>query len=189
MLVNGQTITTGTWLRALRVLNPKLRVCSFENSNRLAGLYLIAKNGEWEDICGVDKKEVSAYATFDNGGHVIKSGWRRVIWILFGNNYTTRQQINKVCPGFFDSRACKADRFVGGVAGDPIENKLMKFVRANTASNPFEDAPLTKDQILELGADVKAKDTDQQRSDREHDQWFLEKWKENGGGVKDRPNY
>jgi hypothetical protein len=179
LLANGQTITTGTWVRCLKRLNPALRVCSFGHNNRLAGLYIITKQGEWEDICGVDKQEVPAYATFDDGGHVIKSGWRRVIHILYGNGYTSRAQINKVCPGFFDSRAMAADRFVGGIAGDPIENLLQKYANDD----------LTQEQILELGAAVRAKDTDQQSADREHDKWFLEKWKANGGAVKDRPNY
>lgn len=175
MLSNGQTITTGTFLGTLRVLNPKLRVCSFEGSKRLAGLYLINKQGEWEDICGVDKQIVPPYATFDDGGHVIKSGWRRVFWILYTHGYTTREKLQKVAPSFFDSRACSYDRFVGGIAGDPIENKLLKW----------GSDELTQDQILELGQDVRAKDTAKQIEDREHDKWFLETWKKTG--VK--PNY
>jgi hypothetical protein len=185
LIVNGQTITTGTWLRCLKVLNPKLRVCSFEGSNKLAGLYLINRQGEWEDICGVDKQFVPPYATFDDGGHIIKSGWRRVMWILLEHGYTTREQVKKVCNGFFDSRARAYDRFVGGVSGDPISNKMLKWQQEK--SDP--DELLTTDQILELGKDIQAKDTPQQIEEKAHDKWFLEKWKENGGGVQDRPQY
>lgn len=174
MISNGQTITTGTFLRALKVLNPRLRVCSFEGSKRLAGLYLLTKQGRHEDICGVDKKIVPAYATFDDGGHIIKSGWRRVFWILVQNGYTSHQLIEKVAPGFYDGRACSSDRFVGGVAGDPIENKLLKWGTEE----------LSIDQILELGQDVRKKDTAKQTEDREHDKWFLETWKKTGQKPK-----
>lgn len=193
LIYNGQTITTGTWLRCLKVLNPKLRVCSFENSNRLAGLYLINKQGEWEDICGVDKTSVPAYATFDAGGHIIKSGWRRVIWVLLQNGYTSPEAAKKVCRGFFDSNACKYDRFVGGTAGDPIDNKLVKFAMSATDAVKNEEGEwvevLKKDQILEVAADIQAKDSEVAREERNHDKWFLEKWKKDGGGVNDRPKY
>lgn len=186
MIANGQTLTTSTWLSVLKILNPKLRVCSFENSNRLAGLYLVNKQGKWEDICGVDKNYVPAYTTFDDGGHVVKSGYRRVIWILLAHNYTSCDTVRRAIPGFFDGRACSSDRFVGGIAGDPITNKFNKY--ALEAAQKGEET-ITKDQILEVGKDVEAKDTPQQREDREKDRWFLETWKKNGGGVNDRPNY
>lgn len=177
MITNGQTISTGLFVRALKRLNPALRVCSFEGSKRLAGLYLINKRGEWEDICGVDKQIVPAYATFDDGGHIIQSGWRRVFHILYQNGYTTRAQVRTVCRGFFDYRAMAADRFVGGIAGDPIENKMLKYMK--------ESEELSADQILDLGADIQKKDTPQQAEDREHDKWFLETWKNTGF----KPNY
>jgi hypothetical protein len=184
MITNGQTISTGLFVRALKRLNPALRVCSFEGSDKLAGLYLINKQGEWEDICGVDKQSVPAYATFDDGGHVVRAGWRRTLWILLQHGYTTKEKIRLVCRGFFDYRACGADRFVGGIAGDPIDNKFQKFM-LQMADRPEDEQELSPEQILELGTDVQAKDTQAQKEDREHDKWFLETWKKTG--VK--PNY
>jgi hypothetical protein len=186
MIHNGQTITTSLFLDSLKKLNPSLRVCSFEGSTRLAGLYLINKQGEWEDICGVDKQLVPAYATFDNGGHVIKSGWRRVFWMLWTHGYTDKLSIRAVCPGFFDSRAVAADKFTGGVLGDAVGNKIAKYAIEN-----FEKGEelLTNDQVLDVAQDIHAKDSDVQKLEREKDAFFLQKWAKNGGGVKDRPNY
>jgi len=186
MISNGQELTTAVFVRALKKLNGKLRVCAFENESRLAGLYLINKQDEWEDICGVDKKYVPAYAAFDSGGHVVKSGWRRVFWILLSHGYTSRERVRRVCGGFFDGRACRADRFVGGNPGDPIQNKLMKYGLESLEKN---DNALTTDQILDVAEMIRARDTQSQREERDHDKWFLEKWKHNGGGVNDRPNY
>lgn len=187
MIANGETVSTSRFMAALKKLNPKLRICSFEGSSRLAGLYVINVQGEWEDICGVDKVRVPAYASFDDGGHVTKSGWRRVFWILEGNGYTTRRQIQKVCPGFFDSRACEADRFTGGIMGDKIQNKLDKYISDNTHGDPLADGDLTKEQVLDVAADIAAKDSETTRIEQEKDRWFLQKWQKNGGGVNDRP--
>lgn len=187
MITNGQTISTGLFVHALKRLNPALRICSFDGSKKLAGLYLINKRGEWEDICGVDKQFVPAYASFDDGGHIVKSGWRRVFHILMGNGYTTPAKVRTVCRGFFDYRAMSADRFVGGIAGDPIENKMLKYMRQNATGSEydFSEESLTAEQILDLGSDIQKKDTPQQAVDRDHDKWFLETWKKTGF----KPNY
>jgi hypothetical protein len=187
MVSNGTTLLTSTFFHAIKKLNPKLRIYCGNESKQLAGLYVI-ENGEIIDICGVDKEYVPAYASFDNGGHVIKSGWRRVFWILLGAKYTTFEQIMKVCPGFFDSRACRADRFVGGVQGDPVENKLLKYSMENNNGDPFGDAMLTKEQILDIAGDIALKDTVAMREEREKDKWFLETWKKRGGDAADKPN-
>lgn len=178
MIANGQTISMYTFKGILKVLNPNLRICAFENSTRLAGLYLYG-DSLYEDICGVDKNRVPPYAKFDDAGHVVESGWRRTIWILYANGYTTREKVLRVCRGFFDYRACAADRFVGGIAGDPIDNKILKW------QSQSETGELSAEQILELGQDIQKKDTAQQALDRDHDKWFLETWKKTG--VK--PNY
>lgn len=193
MICNGQTLTTGTWLRVLRALNPRLRVYCGE-SNRLAGLYVV-NHGEVEDICGVDKSYVPCYTKFDDGGHVVKSGWRRVIWILLSIGYVNRQTVKRVIPGFFDNRACRADRFVGGIQGDPIENKILRY-SANAPIQRWHDpdtkeiveAPcLTKEQNLDIAQDIRNKDSDTQKQEREEEKWFLETWKNRGGNPSDKP--
>lgn len=194
-IVNGQTLTTGTWLRVLRGLNPNLRVYCGNNDSRLAGLYLINKHGEIEDICGVDKSYVPCYTSFDDGGHVVKSGWRRVIWILLTHNFTTREQINRVCRGFFDSRACAADRFTGGIQGDPIENKILRYSlnapvrkwRDPDTKEIKEGTVLTDEQNLDIAEDIREKDNDATKETREQEKWFLETWKKRGGNPSDKP--
>lgn len=183
MISNGQLLSTSLFLSCLKRLNSGLRVYSSENSFRLAGLYRIDITGNYESICGVDKNYVPAYATFDNGGHVIKSGWRRVFWILLWNGYTTHAKIRQVCRGFFDEKACSADKFVGGESGDPIQNRIDKYLIEN------DSEVLSADQAVEVATAIRKKDSSKYQEEREHEKWFLETWKKRGGGLSDKPAY
>lgn len=189
MITSTQTLTTSAFYQVVRKLNPNFRVACGNDESRLAGLYLLKEGGvHAEDICGVDKSYVPAYATFDVGGHIIKSGWRRVIHILLAHRYISLSDVKKVCPGFFDSRAMGRDRFTGGEAGDPIANKIESYAAGNFCKDPTNDA-FTGDQLVDVAESIRAKDSQEQKAVREHDIWFLEQWKKNGGGPKDRPNY
>ncbi len=187
MVYNGENCSTYTMVQLLKALNPRLKVCSFESSPNLAGIYTIERNGEWTDICGIDKKYVPCYAKFDDGGHMIQSGWRRVCWVMLGAGYTTKAKIQKACPGFFDSRACRADRFVGGIQGDPIQNKIMKYTTENNFGDPFGEATLTSEQALDIAKDIAQKDTIAAQEQRNRERWFLQTWQKRGGTLADKP--
>ena len=175
-------MTTGTFLRYLGRLNPKLRVCSFENSANLAGLYYINAKDEWVDICGVDKEYVPEYSEWDKAGHLTVSGWRRVAFILLRLHLTTREKIVRNWPGFFlhwsQGRVDK-DRLV------QIENPTKK-----KAAEVLTDLKAVDDEaVLDLAADLHKNDPDHLKEEREHDKWFLETWKSKGGGLRDKPAY
>lgn len=190
-------ISTAKFLRQLKVLNPKLRVCAFENSNKLAGLYYIDSTGEWFDICGVDKDFVPEYTEYDAQGHIIKSGWRRVYLMLVQLKLTTPSQINKVCPGFYLHAwqfQVDADRLVR-MMGDPIQAKMVKMSESapmRTWIDPDtgkkeEGTVLTLEQNLELAQDIQAKDPDNVKEEAAKERWFLETWQDRGGNISDKP--
>lgn len=173
-------MTTGDFARRLRVLNPKLRVCAFENSNKLAGLYFIDKTGEWFDICGVDKGYVPEYTEWDSAGHIVKSGWRRVYFMLVQLKLTTPEKVRQVCPGFYlhwSQTAVDEDRRIQ-IAGDPIAKKLAAYGMKET---------LSSDDILEVATDIREKDTQYQKEETNKERWFLETWKDRGGNLSDKP--
>src|SRR5581483_9165930 len=168
-------MTTGEFYRKLKQLNPKLRVCDFEGSNKLAGLYVLNHEGEpYFDICGVDKGYVPEYTEWDSAGHIVKAGWRRVYFMLLEMKLATPEKIRKVCPGFFlhwSQAMVDEDRKVQ-IVGDPIAKKLDKFK---------EKEVLTNDDILEVAQDIRAKDAPHIREQNEKERWFLETWAKRGG--------
>lgn len=191
-------ISTGAFYRNLKKLNPNLRICSFDDNGKLAGLFIRDHDGDaYFDICGVDKQFVPEYTEWDAQGHIIKSGWRRVYQILAQLKLTTPERIQKVCPGFYLHKSqvqVDMDRRIE-IIGDPIKHKMDKFAESapvmswrDPDSGKIETGTsLTVEQNLELAADIQEKDAQSVREQNEKDKWFLETWKERGGNVSDKP--
>lgn len=159
----------GDFYRCIKQLNSKLRICDLENSTKAAGLYYIDPQEGWISVCGVDKGYVPVATTVDEVGHILVSGWYRVVKLLLIQGLTTPEKVRKVWPNYFLSRVPKAE--FQNV--DPILKKMGKFV--------FEEADkrgaarLTADQIVEISEEIHKKDTEGQKSAREKDQWELDK--------------
>lgn len=191
-------ISTGAFYRNLKKLNPNLRICSFDDNGKLAGLFIRNHDGEeYFDICGVDKQFVPEYTQWDAQNHIVKSGWRRVYFMLVQLGLTTPERVRKVCPGFYlhkSQNQVDADRRVE-IVGDPIGYKMKKFAEdapihswRDPDSGKIETGTsLTVEQNLELAADIQEKDAQSVREQNEKDCWFLETWKERGGNVSDKP--
>jgi hypothetical protein len=86
---------SGEFERKLQKLNKNLRVCCGDNPNRPAGLYYI-QCGEYIQVCGVDKNWVGENIEYDYKGHIIKSGWKRVLKILASRKLIDKQYANRV---------------------------------------------------------------------------------------------
>lgn len=191
-------LQTGTFYRNLKKLNPRLQICSFDENGKLAGLFIRNHDGEdYFDICGVDKEFVPEYTQWDEQGHIIKSGWRRVYLMLIQLGLTTPAKVRRVCPGFFLHKSqveVDADRRVQ-IIGDPIKYKMDKFAldapvatwRDPDTGKIESGTVLTTEQNLELAADIQAKDPEPVKEQHEKEKWFLETWKERGGNVSDKP--
>lgn len=159
----------GDFYRCIKQLNPKLNICSMENSTHAAGLYFIDDREGWISICGVDKGFVPVTTTVDEVGHIIKSGWVRVVRILLAQGYTNVDKVRKVWPNFFLSRIPKAE--FQNV--DPILKKMGKFVFEE--ADKRGEAKMTVDQIMEISESIHAKDTDVKKEQADQDKWALKK--------------
>lgn len=158
----------GDFYRCIKQLNSKLRICD-TGSNHAAGLYYIDPQEGWISVCGVDKHYVPVATTVDEVGHILKSGWVRVVNILLMQSLTTRAKVRSVWPGFFESRIPRAE-FCNA---DPILKKMGQFV--------FEEADkrgaprMTPDQIVEISEEIHKKDTDGQKDQNDRSKWELKK--------------
>jgi|SRR5579864_279778 len=154
--------------RCLRTLNPKLRICCGE-TDHAAGIYYIDPMEGYIQVCGVDKGWVPVATTVDDVGHILKSGWYRVVKILLSQNLTTPQLVQKVWPGFFLSRVPKAEWY----NSDAIVRKIGKFVTEEENKRGMQG--MTADQIMEVADDVRKKDTDGQKLERDKAKFDLDK--------------
>lgn len=176
-----------TWYKKLRELNPKLRVCQFESSNHLPGIYYVHEREGIVDICATDVGYVPTLPEFDSRGFLVKSGYRRVVLALLELKLTTREKVRKVFPGFFEahypaptrtqtrsihqhwSEMMKDERkrlaILGADVGevdvaDPIIDKMRQMELDNQYRRG--SAALSGDQFVELADDVQNNMTDDQ---------------------------
>lgn len=176
-----------TWYKKLRELNPKLRVCQFENSTHLPGVYYVDEREGIVDVCATDIGYVTALPVFDSRGFMLRAGYRRVILTLLALKLTTREKVRAVFgQGFFESHypkpsvvqtraihqqwseMMKDERKKIAILGDaqqvdvadPITDKMRQMELENNYRRG--SAALSGDQFVELAADVKEQMTDEQ---------------------------
>lgn len=96
----------GDFLRNLKKLNKNLTV--FSSDERYpAGLYLMFY-GEPVHICGVDRNHVPEFTVTDSKGHIVKSGWRRVLSILISKGLIDKFKAQRT----FHTELKKANRHI-----------------------------------------------------------------------------
>jgi hypothetical protein len=162
-------LQTGDFQKCIKQLNPKLRICSLEGSNHAAGLYYIDPQEGWISICGVDKGYVPVATMVDEVGHILKSGWVRVVRLLLARGLTSVAQVCKVWPNFFLSRIPKAE-FSNA---DPILKKMGKFVFEE--ADKRGEAKMSVDQIMEVAEEIHAKDSEAKKEADDQHKWELKK--------------
>jgi hypothetical protein len=170
---------SGDFLNALRVLNPRLRVYSLGDNGKMAGIYYLDSEGHYQDVCAIDKNQIPEFPAYDDAGHLVKAGWRRAIFILLQNHLTTTRRIRRLWPGFFMRREPK----IAPPAKDAISQRLSQM------ASEGRESLLSIDEMLSIAKAIGRKDSPAVQENREHDRWFLKKWKESGGGASDRPVY
>jgi len=107
----------GDFQRRLRRMNKELRVfCG--DSNRAAGLYHVV-NGEYEELCGIDKNYVPEFPTCEPNGRIIRRGWRSVVQLLIGRKLVSRDWAQKVFSTHFDP-----PRYIEAPAREDRRSKL-----------------------------------------------------------------
>lgn len=178
-----------TWYKKLRQLNKSLRVCQFESSTHLPGIYYIDERDGIVDVCATDVGYVPALPEFNAAGQMIKSGYRRVVSVLLHMKLTTREKVRQVFPGFFENHYPRLSsvqavslhqrwsemmqeerrrlRILGDArqvdVGSPIIDKMKQMEIENF--NRRNSAALSGDQFLELKEDIRADMPDGQKDE------------------------
>jgi hypothetical protein len=176
-----------TWLQKLKRLNPKLRVCQFENSKHLPGIYYVDDKEGVVDVCATDICNVPAYPEYDKAGALIKSGYRRVVFVLLHAKLTTKEKVKKLWPSFFEQRMpelsrvqtaslhqrwsemMRSERKRFNILGDArqvdVQDKIIDKMKKMELENYDirKSAALSGDQYVELAEDIKKDMPDDKR--------------------------
>lgn len=87
---------SGDFERKLRSLNKNLRIYSGNDDSRPAGIFTVLRNGDYQEICGVDKNYLTEHIIYNDQGYIVRSGWRRPLKILINKGYIDRFKAEKV---------------------------------------------------------------------------------------------
>ena len=85
----------GDFQKNLRKLNPKIRIYCGDWDTRPTGIYHIV-NGEYTEICGIDKHYIPERSIKAPHGAHIKGGWRRALRILINQGLVDRRKAEKL---------------------------------------------------------------------------------------------
>lgn len=139
-------MTSGDFLRKLQKLNKRLKVTCFDNSKFAAGLWL-DMDGDYVEICGVDKNEVPRRMVYDEQGHILKAGWERTLKILVQKELIEKKKAESVFQFSFSSHIAKVPRY-----SDPTMRQIDQIINERKAKR---DGVVEKgDKYVEAG-DVK----------------------------------
>lgn len=176
-----------TWYKKLRQLNKKLRVCQFDSSSHLPGIYYVDDREGIVDICATDVGHVPALPDFNAAGQMVKSGYRRIVFTLLHLKLTTRSKVRKVFPGFFENRyprlspvqSTSIHQQWSEMMGEERKRlRILRDARQVDISSPViskmkqmeienfnrhNSAALSGDQFLELREDIHVEMSDDQK--------------------------
>lgn len=183
----SNNLTQIAWYKKLRQLNPRLRVCQFENSSHLPGIYYVHDKDGIVDVCATDLAWVPPMPVYDTHDRLVKSGYRRVVFILLQMGLTTRSRVRGVFPSFFEqnypaptktqaasihqrwSEMMKEERKRFNIIGDArqvdVQDKIVDKMKQMEMDNfnRRNTAALSGDQFVELAEDIKENMTDDKK--------------------------
>ncbi len=139
----------GVFERSLQRLNGRLRVYCGDDDRKSAGLYYVV-GGEYAEICGVDKGYVGEHTRWDEKGHIVHSGWRRVLDLLIKRRLVDRKRAESVFRTHLDDRT--RQRF------HPSEDKILRAINEavmrNLSRNP-SGGMLGRDDVVDIGREIR----------------------------------
>lgn len=107
---------SGDFERKLTKLNRNLRIYCGNDSSKPAGIFTVLPNGDYQEICGVDKNYLPEHIVYNDKGFIIRSGWRRPLKILINKGYIDRHKAEKVFETYLEYSAPKPKRKQSSVA-------------------------------------------------------------------------
>lgn len=87
-------MTLGEFSRKLRKLNKNLRIFA-KDTGKPAGINLLF-DGEWVNICSIDKNDIPMLPIRDKDGRYIKGGWRRALRSLIDRRLIDRKAAERI---------------------------------------------------------------------------------------------
>jgi hypothetical protein len=85
----------GDFQQKLRKLNSKLHIFCGDDPSKPAGIYFV-ENGEYMDVCGIDKNWVPEHQERYADGRIKKGGWRRALRIMIQRRLIDRFKAERV---------------------------------------------------------------------------------------------
>lgn len=166
------------FLKRLKKLNPRLRVHMHNISTKFPGVEYVDPIDGPILIGAIDKNYVPEYSKADKAtGRMVQAGWRRMLDMLLtfrtpaGKPIVTRAEIRKQFGAYWDNR--QPNPFEGVESGDKISNLIEK--RKMESMDKVGVAALSRENILEAGALLDKKKSDQVREDEAKEKWLLKK--------------
>ena len=154
----------GLFQRNLRKLNKELRIFCGDSETTPAGLYRVTSDGEYEELCGVDKNDVREWPTYTRQGKMVKGGWHRVLTLLISKNLINKEESYRYFdnwelhrPPVYTIEKTDVDAAICSMEARPVTYK--------TIESPLDGSKVTvpvyhPDDIVDIGRMVKA-ETDQ----------------------------
>lgn len=134
----------GSFQSNVKRLNKNIRFLA-SGSNKPISLCLV-KGDEIEHICGTDRNETPEFPIYDKQGHIVKSGWRRVLMILLQKKLISKPKAEILFSTVLDGRR-KA--FV--IEESSVDRALKQ------AAIPYDDGGLDmkKDDLMDIAAMIR----------------------------------
>lgn len=144
---------SGEFQRKLRRLNPELRIWCGNDDSKAAGLYQVVKN-EYDAIMGVDKNYIPEWPSYDEKGHIVLSGWRRVLNVLiFQKKLVDLRYTEKV----FRTRFYPWSR---GPKNIIEEKSLDRYIREAQSYGVDKDGnpKMRRDDVMDIAKEIRKND-------------------------------
>lgn len=140
----------GDFQRKIRQLNSELRIFCGNDETKPAGLYMVV-NGEYEQIMSVDKNFLPPHVEYDEVGHIIKSGWRRVVKHLIKEKLVDRRKAEQLFQFHMHDRRRNPGppKYV-----DPIKREMDRVIFANLQKTG-RNFQMSTDEVMDIANELR----------------------------------
>lgn len=147
--------------KKIKRLNPRLRIYCGDNPDRPAGLYIV-RNGEYEELCGVDKNYINEWPTYDKYGKMIRGGWHRVLQLLIGKKLISREYSYKLFGNWslhrepvFTAEQRDVDRAISQLQKSPVAYRTVQNPLVDDKEDLITVPVYDNDDVYDIGQMVK----------------------------------
>jgi hypothetical protein len=134
--------------RKVRKCNTDLHIYCGNDDSKPAGLYFV-KQGQYQEICGVDKNWLPEWPITNEKGRILKGGWRRAVKVLIERKLVDAHKAERV---FGTQLIGNRKPSVTTTWSDPVE----KEIQANYVKNFSKTGKptLKRDEVMDLAKEI-----------------------------------